>query len=314
MAPRDAVAATCCRGCTAPSPSPSCSAPMPDLLIGARLGAPLTVGYGEGENYLGSDAHRAGAAHPAHRLSRRRRLGGGEPRARSRSSTATTIRVERAIVTVGASGRADRQGQSPPLHAQGDLRAAGRRGADAALVHPPARAAGRAARHGFRPGDDRARRHRRLRHRLLCRHDRQILDRALRARCRSKSMSPPSSATAIRSCCPNTLGVVVTQSGETADTLAALRAHEGARASPPPGIINVPTSSMAREVDLLLPTHAGPEIGVASTKAFTCQLAVMAALAVNLARAKGKLRRGGGARDRPPPDRGARRDQRRARA
>jgi len=46
---------------------------------------------------------------------------------------------------------------------------------------------------------------------------------------------------------------------------------------------------MAREVDLLLPTHAGPEIGVASTKAFTCQLAVMAALAVNLARAKGKL-------------------------
>lgn len=46
---------------------------------------------------------------------------------------------------------------------------------------------------------------------------------------------------------------------------------------------------MAREVDLLLPTHAGPEIGVASTKAFTCQLAVMAALATNLARAKGRL-------------------------
>jgi glucosamine--fructose-6-phosphate aminotransferase (isomerizing) len=46
---------------------------------------------------------------------------------------------------------------------------------------------------------------------------------------------------------------------------------------------------MAREVDLLLPTHAGPEIGVASTKAFTCQLAVMAALSVNLARAKGRL-------------------------
>merc|ERR1739841_489191 len=46
---------------------------------------------------------------------------------------------------------------------------------------------------------------------------------------------------------------------------------------------------MAREVDLLMPTHAGPEIGVASTKAFTCQLAVMAALAVNLARARGLL-------------------------
>ena len=87
---------------------------------------------------------------------------------------------------------------------------------------------------------------------------------------------------------PNTLGVVVSQSGETADTLAALR-HMKANGVTTAGIINVPTSSMAREVDLLLSTHAGPEIGVASTKAFTCQLSVMAALAVNLARAKGKL-------------------------
>ena len=87
---------------------------------------------------------------------------------------------------------------------------------------------------------------------------------------------------------PNTLGVVVSQSGETADTLAALR-HMKNGGVTTAGIINVPTSSMAREVDLLMPTHAGPEIGVASTKAFTCQLAVMAALAVNLARAKGKL-------------------------
>ena len=87
---------------------------------------------------------------------------------------------------------------------------------------------------------------------------------------------------------PNMLGVVVSQSGETADTLAALR-HMKAGGVTTAGIINVPTSSMAREVDLLLPTHAGPEIGVASTKAFTCQLAVMAALAVNLARAKGRL-------------------------
>ena len=87
---------------------------------------------------------------------------------------------------------------------------------------------------------------------------------------------------------PNMLGVVVSQSGETADTLAALR-HMKAGGVTTAGIINVPTSSMAREVDLLLPTHAGPEIGVASTKAFTCQLAVLAALAVNLARAKGRL-------------------------
>jgi glucosamine--fructose-6-phosphate aminotransferase (isomerizing) len=81
---------------------------------------------------------------------------------------------------------------------------------------------------------------------------------------------------------------VVSQSGETADTLAALR-HMKANGVTTAGIINVPTSSMAREVDLLLSTHAGPEIGVASTKAFTCQLAVMAALSVNLARAKGLM-------------------------
>lgn len=87
---------------------------------------------------------------------------------------------------------------------------------------------------------------------------------------------------------PDMLGLVISQSGETADTLAALR-HMKAHGVTVAGIINVPTSSMAREVDLLLPTHAGPEIGVASTKAFTCQLAVMAALAVNLARARGRL-------------------------
>ena len=56
-------------------------------------------------------------------------------------------------------------------------------------------------------------------------------------------------------------------------------------------VVNVPTSTMAREADLLLPTHAGPEIGVASTKAFTCQLAVLAALAAHMAVKKGRLSR-----------------------
>jgi len=86
----------------------------------------------------------------------------------------------------------------------------------------------------------------------------------------------------------NQLALFISQSGETADTLAALK-HCKRAGVKTAGIINVPTSSMAREVDLLLSTHAGPEIGVASTKAFTCQLAVMAAFATNLARAKGKL-------------------------
>lgn len=84
------------------------------------------------------------------------------------------------------------------------------------------------------------------------------------------------------------LMIVISQSGETADTLAALR-HARAEGQKIAAVVNVPTSSMAREADLLLPTHAGPEIGVASTKAFTCQLAVLAAFAANLARAKGRL-------------------------
>ncbi|MDZ7588811.1 MAG: glutamine--fructose-6-phosphate transaminase (isomerizing) [Parasphingorhabdus sp.] len=84
------------------------------------------------------------------------------------------------------------------------------------------------------------------------------------------------------------LALFVSQSGETADTLAALR-HARAEGQKIAVVVNVPTSTMAREADLLLPTHAGPEIGVASTKAFSCQLAVLAALAVNFARAKGRL-------------------------
>ena len=84
------------------------------------------------------------------------------------------------------------------------------------------------------------------------------------------------------------LGVVVSQSGETADTLAALR-HMKAHGLTTAGIINVPTSSMAREVDLLLPTHAGPEIGVASTKAFSCQLLVLGLLALEAGRQRGRL-------------------------
>jgi len=84
------------------------------------------------------------------------------------------------------------------------------------------------------------------------------------------------------------LALFISQSGETADTLAALR-HARAEGQKIAVVVNLPTSSMAREADLLLPTHAGPEIGVASTKAFTCQLAVLAALVANVARAKGRL-------------------------
>ena len=86
------------------------------------------------------------------------------------------------------------------------------------------------------------------------------------------------------------LALFISQSGETADTLAALR-HCKSNGQVIGVVVNVPTSTMAREADLLLPTHAGPEIGVASTKAFTCQLAVLAALAANMAVKKGLLTR-----------------------
>lgn len=86
------------------------------------------------------------------------------------------------------------------------------------------------------------------------------------------------------------LALFISQSGETADTLAALR-HCKAEGQTIGVVVNVPTSSMAREADLLLPTHAGPEIGVASTKAFTCQLAVLAALAAHMAVKKGRFTR-----------------------
>ena len=86
------------------------------------------------------------------------------------------------------------------------------------------------------------------------------------------------------------LALFISQSGETADTLAALR-HCKENGQTIGAVVNVPTSTMAREADLLLPTHAGPEIGVASTKAFTCQLAVLAALAAHMAVKKGLMSR-----------------------
>jgi glucosamine--fructose-6-phosphate aminotransferase (isomerizing) len=77
---------------------------------------------------------------------------------------------------------------------------------------------------------------------------------------------------------PNTLAIFVSQSGETADTLAALR-HVATRAQIL-SVVNVPESSIARESDVVLPIYAGAEIGVASTKAFTCQLLVLLVLAL----------------------------------
>ncbi len=86
----------------------------------------------------------------------------------------------------------------------------------------------------------------------------------------------------------NIAAVFISQSGETADTLAALRMARKASV-PTVAMINVEESSMAREADAVIPTHAGPEISVASTKAFTTQLASLACLAVRLARLRGRI-------------------------
>ncbi|WP_456618942.1 glutamine--fructose-6-phosphate transaminase (isomerizing) [Bradyrhizobium sp. P5_C12] len=84
------------------------------------------------------------------------------------------------------------------------------------------------------------------------------------------------------------LAIFISQSGETADTLAALRyaKDQGVHTV---AVVNVPTSTIARESETVLPTLAGPEIGVASTKAFTCQLMVLANLAIAAGRGRGEL-------------------------
>ena len=87
---------------------------------------------------------------------------------------------------------------------------------------------------------------------------------------------------------PGTSALFVSQSGETADTLAALRYMVSQKATIF-SVVNVPESSIARESDLVLPLHAGVEIGVASTKAFTAQLTVLALLAIKIADAKGSI-------------------------
>jgi glucosamine--fructose-6-phosphate aminotransferase (isomerizing) len=85
-----------------------------------------------------------------------------------------------------------------------------------------------------------------------------------------------------------TLGVLVSQSGETADALAALK-YMREQSVPVLSVLNVPESTMARESDAVLETMAGPEIAVASTKAFTAQLTVLACLALAIGRARGTI-------------------------
>ncbi|ETI60944.1 glucosamine--fructose-6-phosphate aminotransferase [Sphingobium sp. C100] len=258
----------------------------PDMLIGARLGSPLVVGYGDGETYLGSDA--LALAPLTQRIAY---LEEGDWVVITRDGAEIfdkdNVPVERPVTISGVSGAMIDKGnhrhfmqkeiyEQPVVVAQ-TLRSYLRR-MENQIAMPDmdfdlgqvkritivacgtSFYAGLVAKYWFEkfarvPVD---------------------IDVASEFRYREPVLEAGG------------LALFISQSGETADTLAALR-HARTEGQIIAVVVNVPTSSMAREADLLLPTHAGPEIGVASTKAFTCQLAVLAALAANLARAKGKL-------------------------
>ena len=260
----------------------------PDLLIGARLGSPLVVGYGEGETYLGSDA--LALAPLTQQISY---LEEGDWVVITREGAAIfdseNQAVEREVRTSGASAAAVEKGnyrhfmqkeifEQPTVVAQ--TLGSYLRQSDNSVALPQfdfdissvrritivacgtSFYAAMVAKYWFEsfarvPVD---------------------IDVASEFRYREPVLEEGG------------LALFISQSGETADTLAALR-HCKENGQTIGAVVNVPTSTMAREADLLLPTHAGPEIGVASTKAFTCQLAVLAALAAHMAVKKGLMSR-----------------------
>ncbi|WP_341209776.1 glutamine--fructose-6-phosphate transaminase (isomerizing) [uncultured Sphingomonas sp.] len=258
----------------------------PELLIGARLGSPLVVGYGEDETYLGSDA--LALAPLTQRIAY---LEEGDWVVCAREGTQVYDRdnqpVERPVTISGVTGALIDKGNhrhfmqkeiyEQPIVVAQTLRSYLQRFEGKIVLPIPdfdlsgikrvtivacgtSFYAGMVAKYWFEqfarvPVD---------------------LDVASEFRYRAPVMEEGG------------LALFISQSGETADTLAALR-HARSEKQTIAVVVNVPTSTMAREADLLLPTHAGPEIGVASTKAFSCQLSVLAALAANLAKAKGRL-------------------------
>ena len=260
----------------------------PDMLIGARLGSPLVVGYGDSETYLGSDA--LALAPLTQKITY---LDEGDwvivTRDGARIFDKDNKPVKRPVVSSGASAVAIEKGnyrhfmqkeifEQPTVVAQ-TLRSYIRQ-VDQSVALPQmdfdlskinrvtivacgtSYYAGMVAKYWFEqfarlPVD---------------------IDVASEFRYRDPVLEPGG------------LALFISQSGETADTLAALR-HCKQAGQTIAVVVNVPTSTMAREADLLLPTHAGPEIGVASTKAFTCQLAVLAALAAHLAVRRGRMDR-----------------------
>ncbi len=258
----------------------------PDLLIGARLGAPLTVGYGDGENYLGSDA--LALAGLTQRIAY---LEEGDWAMVRRGSVeifdSGNRPVTRPVVTSGVSAALTERGnyrhymlkeifEQPLVVAQTLQSYLKPLQGQVALPIPDFDFSGVSRVQIVACGTSY--------------YAGMVASYWLEQFARIPVEIDFASEFRYREPVLETggLALFISQSGETADTLAALR-HARAEGQKIAAVVNVPTSSMAREADLLLPTHAGTEIGVASTKAFTCQLAVLAALAANLARVRGRL-------------------------
>jgi glucosamine--fructose-6-phosphate aminotransferase (isomerizing) len=258
-----------------------------DLLIGARKGSPLAVGYGDGEMYLGSDA--IALAPFTDMISY---LEDGDSVVLSRKSIAVHDahgkKVERPVVRSTASAFLVDKGNhrhfmAKEIHEQPEV-------VGHTLAHYIDMAAERVVLPGKLPFDfntlDRisisacgtayyAGLVARYWFERFARLPVEI-DVASEFRYREAPMRPGG------------LAICVSQSGETADTLASLR-YAKQNGQHVLSVVNVPTSTIARESDAVMPTLAGPEIGVASTKAFTCQLAALACLAVAAGRARGVL-------------------------
>jgi glucosamine--fructose-6-phosphate aminotransferase (isomerizing) len=258
-----------------------------DLLIGARKGSPLAVGYGDGEMYLGSDA--IALAPFTDMISY---LEDGDSVVLSRKSIevrdAHGSKVERPVIKSSASAFLVDKGNhrhfmAKEIHEQPEV-------VGHTLAHYIDMAAERVVLPGKLPFDfntlDRisisacgtayyAGLVARYWFERFARLPVEI-DVASEFRYREVPMKAGG------------LAIFVSQSGETADTLATLR-YAKEHKQHALAVVNVPTSTIARESDVVMPTLAGPEIGVASTKAFTCQLAVLACLAIAAGRARGVL-------------------------
>jgi glutamine---fructose-6-phosphate transaminase (isomerizing) len=255
-----------------------------DLMIGTRHGAPLAVGYGDAENYIGSDA--LALAPMTDRLSyledgdvvriTRQTVEIFDAKGRRANRPVTQVsldatRIEKAgykhfmakeiaeqpVVIADALKHYTLANGTLQLPQELDFKAVDR---VTLVACGTASYAAHVAKYWFEqiaglPAD---------------------IDIASEFRYREPVLSPASMA------------IFVSQSGETADTLAALR-YARDKVAKVTAVINVPTSSIARESDLALPILAGVEVGVASTKAFTCQLTTLALMALKAAQDKGRI-------------------------